>query len=109
VATQFCACRWQEAAVLQYAWRHFDVSFERLLSGPGFELTYLALAELNKQSVKPLSAPDITRFALDPKTPCVFKHSKCFVKFWERPLAIWPSLWGPLAASTWRQHRAALG
>jgi glucokinase len=51
---------------LQYAWRHFDhVSFERLLSGPGLELTYLALAELNKRSVKPLSAPDITRLALE--------------------------------------------
>ena len=64
--TSFAPADGQESAVLQYAWRHFDhVSFERLLSGPGLELTYLALAELNKQDVKPLSAPDITRMALD--------------------------------------------
>lgn len=71
--TSFAPANAQEAAVLQYAWRHFEhVSFERLLSGPGLELTYLALAELNKQSVKPLSAPDITRFALETQdTLCV--------------------------------------
>ena len=56
----------REAAVLQYAWRHFGhVSFERLLSGPGLELTYLALAELQQKNVTALSAPDITRMALD--------------------------------------------
>lgn len=66
--TSFAPADAQETAVLQYAWRHFDhVSFERLLSGPGLELTYLALAELNKQAVKPLSAPDITRLALETK------------------------------------------
>ncbi len=64
--TSFAPADAQETAVLQYAWRHFDhVSFERLLSGPGLELTYLALAEMNKLKVKPLSAPDITRMALE--------------------------------------------
>jgi glucokinase len=64
--TSFAPADAQETAVLQYAWRHFEhVSFERLLSGSGLELTYLALAELNKLSVKPLSAPEITRLALD--------------------------------------------
>ncbi len=64
--TSFAPADAQETAVLQYAWRHFDhVSFERLLSGPGLELTYLALAELKHQSVKPLTAPDITRLALE--------------------------------------------
>ncbi|MEY2947778.1 MAG: Glucokinase [Pseudomonadota bacterium] len=56
----------RESAVLQYAWRQYEhVSFERLLSGPGLELTYLALAELNQLTVQALSAPDITRKALD--------------------------------------------
>jgi glucokinase len=64
--TSFAPANAQEAAVLQYAWRQFEhVSFERLLSGPGLELTYLALAELNQQSVNPLLATDITRLALD--------------------------------------------
>lgn len=66
--TSFAPADAQESAVLQYAWRHFEhVSFERLLSGSGLELTYLALAELNKQPVKPLSAPEITRLALETK------------------------------------------
>jgi glucokinase len=60
----------QEAAVLTYMWRQFDhVSFERLLSGPGLELTYMAIAELNKTQVKALSAPEITRCALEDKDP----------------------------------------
>ncbi len=58
----------RESAVLQYAWRQFGhVSFERLLSGPGLELTYLALADLQQKKVSALSAPDITRMALDNK------------------------------------------
>jgi glucokinase len=60
----------REAAVLNYMWRQFDhVSFERLLSGPGLELTYMAIAELNKTQVKALSAPEITRCALEDKDP----------------------------------------
>jgi glucokinase len=60
----------REAAVLTYMWRQFDhVSFERLLSGPGLELTYMAIAELNKTQVKALSAPEITRCALEDKDP----------------------------------------
>jgi glucokinase len=60
----------REAAVLNYMWRQFDhVSFERLLSGPGLEQTYMAIAELNKTQVKALSAPEITRCALEDKDP----------------------------------------
>jgi glucokinase len=60
----------REAAVLNYMWRQFDhVSCERLLSGPGLELTYMAIAELNKTQVKALSAPEITRCALEDKDP----------------------------------------
>ncbi|MDE3232036.1 MAG: glucokinase [Pseudomonadota bacterium] len=66
--TSFAPADARESAVLQFAWQQFQhVSFERLLSGPGLELTYLALAQLNHQNVKPLSAPDITRLALDDK------------------------------------------
>jgi glucokinase len=64
--TSFAPADARESAVLQFAWRQYEhVSFERLLSGPGLELTYLALAELNQLTVKALSAPDITRKALD--------------------------------------------
>ena len=64
--TSFAPADARESAVLQYAWRQYEhVSFERLLSGPGLELTFLALAELNKLTVQALSAPDITRKALD--------------------------------------------
>lgn len=68
--TSFAPSDAREAAVLAYMWRQFDhVSFERLLSGPGLELTYLALAELNHTKVKSLSAPDITRQALEEQDP----------------------------------------
>ncbi len=54
-----------ELAILQFAWRFFDhVSFERLLSGPGLELIYRALADRAGQNAEPLSAPEITRRAL---------------------------------------------
>ncbi len=64
--TSFSPSDEQEMAVLRYAWRQFEhVSFERLLSGPGLELVYQALADMNAQKVAPLSAPEITRQALD--------------------------------------------
>ncbi len=62
----------REIAVLRYAWKHFDhVSFERLLSGPGLELMYRAMAEYTHANVKPknLSAPEITQLALDATDP----------------------------------------
>lgn len=55
----------REIAVLRHAWRQFDhVSFERLLSGPGLELMYRALAEHLGRPVDALPAPEITRRAL---------------------------------------------
>lgn len=56
-----------EIAVLRHAWREFDhVSFERLLSGPGLELMYRALAEHGGAAapVAAPGAPEITRRAL---------------------------------------------
>jgi glucokinase len=64
--TGFAPADEREVAVLKFAWRQFEhVSFERLLSGPGLELIYLALAEMRGQTVQPLAAPDITRLALE--------------------------------------------
>jgi glucokinase len=68
----------RELAVLQYVWKQLGdvnrhVSFERLLSGPGLELIYKALAErAGKRAAQGLSAPEITRRALDGNDPvCV--------------------------------------
>jgi glucokinase len=59
----------REMAILRHAWRQYPhVSFERLLSGPGIELIHAALAEraaLSGHAGAPLSAPEITRRALD--------------------------------------------
>src|SRR5687767_9623468 len=55
----------REIAILRYAWQHLPhVSFERLLSGPGIELIYRALAQLSGQPDLGLDAPDITHRAL---------------------------------------------
>lgn len=63
--TSFAPQDERELAILRYAWRQFEhVSFERLLSGPGLELMYRALAERAGQTVSPLGAPDITQRAL---------------------------------------------
>lgn len=63
----------REVAILQYAWRYYPhVSFERLVSGPGIELIYRALAERAGRADEPLTAPDITQRALDRSdTVCV--------------------------------------
>jgi glucokinase len=56
----------REVAVLQYAWKSFDhVSFERLLSGSGLELTYRALADYRAVPSSDLTAPEITERALN--------------------------------------------
>jgi glucokinase len=63
----------RELAILHHAWKHLPhprgglahVSFERLLSGPGLELIYRALAEhAGTRLAQGLSAPEITRRAL---------------------------------------------
>jgi glucokinase len=56
----------RELAILHFAWKQLPhVSFERLLSGPGLELIYRALAErAGTRAAKGLSAPEITRRAL---------------------------------------------
>jgi glucokinase len=60
----------RELTILQFAWRHFEhVSFERLLSGPGIELIYRALADRAGKTVRILSAPEITHRALEGGDP----------------------------------------
>ncbi len=63
----------QEIAVLRLVWKSVDhVSFERLLSGSGLELMYRALADYAGAVSENLSAPEITRRALDRSDPvCV--------------------------------------
>jgi glucokinase len=54
-----------DVAILQYAWREFEhVSAERLLSGPGIELIYRALAQHAGMAPERLAAPEISRRAL---------------------------------------------
>jgi glucokinase len=56
----------RELSILHFAWKQLPhVSFERLLSGPGLELIYRALAErAGVRAAAGLSAPEITRRAL---------------------------------------------
>ncbi|MES2049092.1 MAG: glucokinase [Pseudomonadota bacterium] len=64
--TSFSPRNEREIAVLRFAWKSFDhVSFERLLSGPGLELIYLALADHAGVASRALSAPEITQHGLD--------------------------------------------
>ena len=56
----------REFAILQYAWREWQhVSNERLISGPGIELIYRALAERNGIAAPARSTADIVSAALD--------------------------------------------
>ena len=63
----------RELAVLRHAWTLYEhVSFERLLSGPGLELMYRALAEragLTATHAQAPAATEITRRALDGVDP----------------------------------------
>ncbi|MDT8998282.1 glucokinase [Paucibacter sp. APW11] len=60
----------REIAVLRHAWTQFDhVSFERLVSGPGLELIYRALAERAGTADRGLTAPEITQQALEGSDP----------------------------------------
>ena len=56
----------REIAILRYALQRFDhVSFERLLSGPGLELIDAALRDRAGLPAAAMTAPEITRLALD--------------------------------------------
>ncbi len=56
----------REIALLRFAWNEFQhVSFERLLSGPGLELIYRAMAAYLRRPPETLTAPEITARALE--------------------------------------------
>jgi glucokinase len=60
----------REVHILRYAWRHLGhVSFERLLSGPGIELIYRALADRAGAIDHGLSAKAISQQALEAHDP----------------------------------------
>ncbi len=64
--TSFAPRDEREIAILRYGLTLFShVSFERLLSGPGLELIHQALCQSAGQPASVLSAPEITRRALD--------------------------------------------
>lgn len=63
--TSFAPRDAREMAILNFALRHYShVSAERLLSGKGLELMYLALAEMANKTVTPLPAEEISSQAL---------------------------------------------
>ena len=55
----------REAAILAYCWNSFEhVSAERLVSGPGLELIYRALCQIDQHPAEELKAGDIVKRAL---------------------------------------------
>ncbi|MBC3882591.1 glucokinase [Undibacterium sp. LX40W] len=87
--TSFAPRNEREIAILRYVWKDFEhVSFERLVSGPGLELIYRALAEHAGEAALDLQAPEITQRALE----CVDRHC-------EDALDVFCSLLGTAAAN----------
>jgi glucokinase len=73
----------REFAILQYAWREWrHVSNERLISGPGMEIIYRALAQRNgahmANEVKMRSSAEIITGALDQHDPLCLEVLECF-------------------------------
>jgi glucokinase len=69
----------REFAILQYAWREWQhVSNERLISGPGMEIIYRALALRNGAEAPPRDAAAIMAAALDQKDPLCLEVLECF-------------------------------
>jgi glucokinase len=69
----------REFAILQYAWREWQhVSNERLISGPGMEIIYRALALRNGADVPARSSAEIIDGALEQKDPLCLEVLECF-------------------------------
>jgi glucokinase len=69
----------REFAILQYAWREWQhVSNERLISGPGMEIIYRALALRNGVDVPARSSAEIIDGALEQKDPLCLEVLECF-------------------------------
>lgn len=69
----------REMAILQFAWKEWPhVSAERLISGPGLELIYRALAQRNQVVVAARSAQDILCSALEHSDALSLEALECF-------------------------------
>lgn len=70
----------REAAILQYCWKTYaHVSAERLVSGPGIELIYQALADRDgRHDAEPLVAPEIVTRALAGTDALCMEALECF-------------------------------
>ncbi|NHZ32282.1 glucokinase [Massilia rubra] len=69
----------REFAILQFAWKEWShVSNERLISGPGMEIIYRALALRNGVAGAPRTSPEIIAGALDDKDPLCLEVIECF-------------------------------
>jgi glucokinase len=69
----------REFAILQYAWREWKhVSNERLISGPGMEIIYRALAQRNGAEVAPRSSAEIISGALEQQDALCLEVLECF-------------------------------
>ena len=69
----------REFAILQFAWKEWShVSNERLISGPGMEIIFRALARRNGMDVDPRSSPEIIRGALEDNDPLCLEVLDCF-------------------------------
>ncbi len=69
----------RDIAVLQYCWRIYShVSAERLISGPGIELIYEALAARGGYRREPINTPEIAKRALAGTDPLCMETLECF-------------------------------
>jgi glucokinase len=69
----------REFAILQFAWKEWPhVSNERLISGPGMEIIYRALAHRNGVQARSRNSPEIIAGALDENDPLCLEVLECF-------------------------------
>ena len=69
----------REFAILQFAWKEWPhVSNERLISGPGMEIIYRALAHRNGVKAVPRTSPEIISGALDEQDALCLEVLDCF-------------------------------
>ncbi|GAA5183809.1 bifunctional transcriptional regulator/glucokinase [Niveibacterium umoris] len=77
--TSFAPNDERELDVLRYCWRQYPhVSGERLISGPGIELTYRALCERDGVPALPRKARDVVEAALAGTDPVCVETLDCF-------------------------------
>jgi glucokinase len=70
----FAPCDERGYEVLRFAWKEWQhVSAERLISGPGIELIYRALAQLRGQPDATLASRDIVEKAVRDRDPCAWR------------------------------------